>query len=625
MSALTAVMQREIKEKKSVVIAAAIFGVLPPVIHIYGVVRGHETRHIAAMLLGFVVAAMVFGVACATGASLFTRELAEKRLGFYLARPISELSLWGGKLFAAFLLAFAAGAIPLILGLIFGVVGNDFTTLWSDIWNIRSVVVGAAAMLFLMLLMHAASVAVRSRSGWMALEIVTFVVSVAMVTIALRPMLASGAFGFLGLTIVVGVAATALALLIGGIVGVVRGRTEIVLVQRYTATAFSIVIFASAVAYSGYAYWIRSADRDDLSYVSATGATTGALVAVHGHVFGGLDYIPSFVVDPTTGREVRFANGGRAVRMSPAGRAAWEQLTDLGRSPRFALTWTDFSEKAPQPRETTIEVNGNFALSPDGGRIAMSDGKLLKVYELPSERLIASVRVPDSAQSWFFRYRFASDDLLYVYAPRAGTSTNERRFGIFEVSLLQKSIRRTGEVRGDQLRLTPDEKQLLAFDRVRSQLNIADPITGAISATMQFPPTNNGWRGFAYVSGRIATLLRFGNRSELRVFDGTGKLERIIEIAGAAGAIAVGPRTDSVVFVAQSIDGRGPYATYIASLQSGSLSEYLRYATPVAGFDSTDFADPLPGAPVTRLFGSPRGVFMYDEQQKTKQLIAGRL
>ena len=53
-------------------------------------------------------------LAMALGGSVIARDLGERRLGFYFARPISGGAIWAGKLAAAAVLAVGAGVLVLL-------------------------------------------------------------------------------------------------------------------------------------------------------------------------------------------------------------------------------------------------------------------------------------------------------------------------------------------------------------------------------------------------------------------------------------------------------------------------------------------------------------------------------
>ena len=71
-----------------------------------------------AVAVGIGVPLMQMCMAVFLGAGAVSRDLAERRVGFYLARPLSPLAYWAGKMAAAFFLAYAAGWLVLVPGLL---------------------------------------------------------------------------------------------------------------------------------------------------------------------------------------------------------------------------------------------------------------------------------------------------------------------------------------------------------------------------------------------------------------------------------------------------------------------------------------------------------------------------
>src|SRR5262245_38903779 len=97
MKALLAISLREIWERRAVYAAAAGLGILPILalsFNGFGLASGTDVGAISAAIIFL---ALTGGVALMSGASVIARDLTQKRLSFYFARPISGLSIWGGK------------------------------------------------------------------------------------------------------------------------------------------------------------------------------------------------------------------------------------------------------------------------------------------------------------------------------------------------------------------------------------------------------------------------------------------------------------------------------------------------------------------------------------------------
>ena len=210
MNSTVAVFTRELREKSRIFFVAAALILIPYIAASFPSVRGQRADAVAT--LGGATA-VVYGlaVALALGVSLIGRELTEKRLSFYFAKPLSPLALWSGKALAAvttILGAMALIAIPTVL------VGRN---LWSSRADpLLGTILFLCVALFLV--SHAVATMVRSRSGWIAVDLVCAVAFGFVAFLLLRQLLIGGAKDaatFLGK----GGAWSVLAILAGALVG----------------------------------------------------------------------------------------------------------------------------------------------------------------------------------------------------------------------------------------------------------------------------------------------------------------------------------------------------------------------------------------------------------------------
>ncbi len=98
MRRFAAVALREVAERRSVLVAAAAAAVLPFLVPLLPGVpsdQGETARSLTALVLA---SALGLGGSILVGASVVGRELAERRLSFHFARPLSAPVVWGGKL-----------------------------------------------------------------------------------------------------------------------------------------------------------------------------------------------------------------------------------------------------------------------------------------------------------------------------------------------------------------------------------------------------------------------------------------------------------------------------------------------------------------------------------------------
>ncbi len=153
---LMAIAAREVSERAALFGLAATLAVVPFVAPRIGI--GDRP-----LLGGFLGTVMVFTAAMLTGTSVIARDLAEGRLGFFLARPLPWWSIWGGKMLAAVVLTFTTGAI--VLG------PTAFSGDWrlpAGAWWMQILVPGLVALIGSM---HVVAVGYRARNGWFAADL----------------------------------------------------------------------------------------------------------------------------------------------------------------------------------------------------------------------------------------------------------------------------------------------------------------------------------------------------------------------------------------------------------------------------------------------------------------------
>ncbi|MEA2691646.1 MAG: hypothetical protein QOJ16_1033 [Acidobacteriota bacterium] len=432
MRGFTAVFRREVAERRLLFflgLAGCVPLFLPLVVPSY--LRADELRAVSAYLLSGIVAGVL---ALGLGGSVLARDLAERRLGFYFARPLSGWAIWAGKLAAALALSLGVGALVLLPALLFEAGAR------SDLADFGAgrVLLTLALLAALVLLANVVSTLVRTRSPWLALDLTAAGVLWLLGSYAAEGLLRAGmatvAVTFnsrLDLPLRALLAASPVALtafLAGSAAQVLGGRTDPRRGHRLLSLILWGVLLAGALGLVGYSRWLLAATPADLVALGRVlPAPTGSAVAVQGPAAHRGGYWPTFLVEPKSGRFSRLFpasqwNGQETVHFSADGRwAAWLEPQDLSRTGPTVLFRLDLTRPGARPLPTRLTFAAPpslLALSPDGRRLAALEHGRLTVEEIGSARLLAAVPV-EPAYPWESRLLF--EDGGHVLYFRTGT------------------------------------------------------------------------------------------------------------------------------------------------------------------------------------------------------------
>lgn len=396
-----AVLERELVERRLLAVVALVVGLLPLAVPWFSNaphLNPADIRDGAA--LAFCMTFTVV-VAILLGASVIAGDLAERRLGFYFSRPLSGWAIWGGKIVAAALLAVGGGLLVLLPVLLSG--GEiDIQGAWPGRTlraNLLSLgVFWVACMLFLILAAHAASVMIRARSPWLAVDLVAATVVGLLLWSARFELLFMRALLFPSFWDVLAVALIFSGLAVAGAIQVVRGRTDPRRGHRALSLTLWGLLLTLAAASQGFAHWMLDVSPEDLTHVTeVSSAPSGSWIAFSGPARHRGEYRPHFLFDTTSGRYVRkwwgetlfSADGTRAVWLEPAGRSF--------RSLELVLYSLDLRDPDATPVRTTFSFDGytgTLALSPRGDRLASIQGDRLLVEDLDRRKILASIPLP---------------------------------------------------------------------------------------------------------------------------------------------------------------------------------------------------------------------------------------
>jgi hypothetical protein len=597
MKAFLAVFEREIIERRLLAAAALFLGLVPlaaPLIPGLGQRGGPEVRSATALVLALCFS---LGLALILGASVVVRDLADRRLGFYFSRPIGGWAVWAGKLAAALFLALSAGLLILVPtagmerrldfgGLLSARLFFSSTLMTVSVW--------VMAVLFLVVLSHAASVVLRSRSPWLILDLAMLGLVAGLAWATERRLGFAGAYGAaeaLGLALV---AAAVCALLAAGAVQVLSGRTDLRRGHRLLSLTLWGALLAGIFAAQGFASWVVAAGPEDLDQVGASAAASRSpWIAIFGPAGHRMGYTPEFLLDTATGRftRVKFllppqfsADGRWAVWLEPS-----RMLRNTASAGPYELLRLNLRDPGSRPERTrmtySVPAPPVLAVSPDGRQVAVAAGKRLTLEEIPAGRLLASAELPRELDH-------VDDSLLFVapgrvrvfghelFSPDSGAleigEITVSGGGLVRVARIERSATPEVEVQDEpwapvRPEISADGARLLVRRESDRRFLVLDAGSGA--TLVELPPSDEESNASFLADGRIA--LESGSRPrELRIFSREGLAERSFRFAGSGLRLGGQPAPDRLV-VTTSPRRSGVFSgrsqTLILNLATGAM------------------------------------------------------
>lgn len=623
MKRFAAVALREIAERRFVLVAAAAAAVLPFLVpHLPGV-PGDDTdvtRGITALILA---SAFGLGGSLLVGASVVGRELAEKRLSFHFSHPLSAPVIWGGKLAGGLALVLAAELLVYVPA---SLAGGGFPGLPSISDDPRALGLLLLLAVPLFLVAWAGSVALRSRSPWLVVDLLLLVGLPAALFAAGRRLLRFGHPPRLSWA----VAATAVllvALLAATLAQVVAGRTD----ARRGHGAQSLTLWGLLLAGTAGAAIVaeRTIDPGVTSLVRAWATPAGArgdLVFVEGSTdeqgWGGVLYLR----DLAAGRE----------RVLPMG---WDFAASKDGSKVAIVTVGESLSKSRQVELEAIDAASGrtvvlglpdapegLSLADDGSRLAVVASGLCQVVELPSLRLLASARVPSEGR-WAYAPIFVSRDRVRLHPQRpAYRKSNEPAREITdpqaaEIDVPSKSVSMLGRypIAGIpigtpppsggpagpyfHLRAGPDLSRVLvtAFGTARS-VRLLDAATGAVLASFDGPDGTSGPAAAFLSDGRVVVADWVPSGRRLVVLSPGGDRLSEVSLPGATARVRLGdePAPGLLAVGVEDSSTKDEWDWSLVDLRTGQRRS-VAFEPLQRRFWVTGSAIPAPGSPASRL------------------------
>lgn len=388
MKTMIALLRHEIAERRLIAAAGLLLGLVPLALPFLPNVPRQPAEDLrggtALILAGLLSGALALGL----GATVVGRDLGERRLGFFFARPLPGWAIWGGKMAAALALAWGAGLLVLLPALLLGDLSR------AELG--RLVVVGALAVLVLVPLAHAVGVLLRARSAWLLLDLI------GLATIGVAALAILDALGRAGAmsafwNVAWGLGAALFAALVAaGLLQIARGRTDLRRGHRFLSLTLWSVLLVAVLTLAGAARWVIAAPLSSLAEIgSVSAAPAGSWIAVSGYAAHRGDYWPAYLVDLRHGAGHRIpliSVNGRwwqpPVFSEDGRRAVW---VEAGRG-RYELVVADLADGVYRRRSSRLfnAQLSSLTLSPAGDRLATYGRGRVLVEDTLSGRLLAS-------------------------------------------------------------------------------------------------------------------------------------------------------------------------------------------------------------------------------------------
>ena len=554
MKAFFALVAREVNERKALIGAAAVASLLPLLAPLLPSTGTNPPEDIREAVMWVMVFGLIPLFALLLGVSFIGRDLAEDRLGFFFAQPISGPTIWFGKLAATTGLLWMSQVIIMLPTVLLSpeplqlVAPKGPLAPYDPLWfTVLPLWLGPIGV---MLLAHAVGTMWRSRSLWVIVDLVALLVVISGAWLLFRPFFFHYTAGVAvrGYLWLVSILLAALAL--GGAFQMTVGRVDLRRGHRALSSTVWSIVLVGVFGLGGWTWWIRSADLEDLSASSMVALGAGEWISVMGSSPGRVDYEPRFIVSLKDGRWLRADSRNvwdmrDMVIARDQSRAVWLSPITFGSS-KFMIA--DLDARKPEGRESGFEFDvlvRDVALSDDGDRAAVIQNRTVMVFDLDSQAQLAAAQISGDFEP--HAVSFEDRDQLRIETIDTTQNTTERaRYQTRHFDIANKVLSNGDQPRRSYYSKTiprVDGKTRVSFEDLggnERRMILVDEDTGERLAELG---RMVGWRSIRVVGDRLV-VARWGREGErIEIFDGLGTLLRTIDLRDA-GALYAGGQID---------------------------------------------------------------------------------
>ena len=252
----------------------------------------------------------------------------------------------------------------------------------------------------------------------------------------------------------------ALAIIAGGFWQVSRGRTDRKRSHVELSRFLWMALGCALLVLTGFSVWVTSVGFSEIIPEQFDQSKNGIAAVISGTANHRGDYRASFLYNIRDGRAQRlpfalslwtsteFSGDEKTV--------AWVRRVSAPTKDSTELYIARLDSPNPEMTPTGIPLTGNFALSDDGSRAAISKfGGQITVYDLASRASLGSARVPDAR---WLDSRFVSNDLVRINAFGGGKGVR-----VYEYDVAKRILRQTGEAPVEHWRVSPDRTRAISY------------------------------------------------------------------------------------------------------------------------------------------------------------------